>query len=82
METLSNTLNPHLKFTEQDFNLMKSALDMARSAKEHGEVAVGCVFYHIPSDAIIISSGNLTNASNNVITLIQPGNCSLRDQLH
>jgi tRNA(Arg) A34 adenosine deaminase TadA len=61
---------------------MNTALDMARSAKEHGEVAVGCVFYHIPSDAIIVKSGNLTNATNNVIPLTQTANCSLRNQLH
>ncbi|MFM7852406.1 MAG: nucleoside deaminase [Flammeovirgaceae bacterium] len=35
---------------------------------EKGEVPVGCVFYHIPSDKIIAKSHNLTNATSNATT--------------
>ncbi|CDW75215.1 adenosine deaminase [Stylonychia lemnae] len=45
---------------------MQLALEQARFALESGEVPVGCIFYHLPSQTVVAKSHNLTNQTKNV----------------
>eukprot|EP00347_Sterkiella_histriomuscorum_P008178 403346083 len=52
----------------KDEKLMMMAVEQAQIALDVGEVPVGCVFYHEPSDKVIAKSHNLTNQTKNATT--------------